>query len=88
MGMTRLLAGGGESGAHAWIVPQSVTFGIGAQGIVFGLIHPRGWRMVLTICVLGWLYGLLATLRKDLKPNMRSQAISDLWEGWLKHLIS
>jgi len=67
---------------------QNVTFAILAQGIVFGLVHPRGWRMVVTICVLGWFYGALAAWRKDLKPNIAAHAISDVWEGWLKHLIS
>ena len=66
---------------------QSVAVGIIAQGIVFGLVHPRGWRMVVTICVLGWLYGLLVAWRKDLKSSMMAHAISDLWEGWLKHLF-
>lgn len=66
---------------------QSVSFAIVAQGVVFGLIHPRGWRMVATISVLGWLYGALAAWRRNLKPNMLARAISDLWEGWLKHNI-
>lgn len=58
--------------------------GIIAQGIVFGLSHPRGWKPVVIISVLGMLYGVLAAWRKDLKPGMLSHAWSDVWEGWLK----
>jgi len=58
--------------------------GIILQGIVFGLIHPRGWRAVIVISLLGVLYGCLAAWRKNLRPSMLSHGWSDLWEGWLK----
>lgn len=57
------------------------------QGIFFGLLHPRGWKAVAVISVLGMLYGTLAAWRKDLKPGMLSHGWSDVWEGWLKHLL-
>ena len=62
--------------------------GIFCQGIIFGLVHPRGWQAVLTISVLGWLYGVWATWRRDLKSNIFAHAMSDIWEGWLKHLLA
>ncbi len=58
--------------------------GVLLQGIVFGLIHPRGWRAVVVISILGVLYGCLAAWRKNLRPGILSHGWSDLWEGWLK----
>jgi membrane protease YdiL (CAAX protease family) len=58
--------------------------GVLLQGIVFGLIHPRGWRAVVVISLLGVLYGALAAWRKNLGPGILSHGWSDLWEGWLK----
>ncbi|WP_353070186.1 CPBP family intramembrane metalloprotease [Tunturibacter empetritectus] len=58
--------------------------GILLQGLVFGLIHPRGWRAVAVISILGVLYGILAAWRKNLRPGILSHSWSDLWEGWLK----
>lgn len=63
----------------------SIWAGLLLQGIVFGLMHPRGWKAVIVISVLGVLYGALALWRKDLKPGMIAHGWSDLWEGWLKH---
>jgi membrane protease YdiL (CAAX protease family) len=60
--------------------------GLLLQGVIFGLMHPRGWKAVVVISVLGVLYGGLAMWRKDLKPGMLSHAWSDIWEGWLKHV--
>jgi hypothetical protein len=58
--------------------------GVLLQGIVFGLIHPRGWRAVVVISILGVLYGGLAAWRNNLRPGILSHGWSDLWEGWLK----
>ncbi|HLY42529.1 MAG TPA: CPBP family intramembrane glutamic endopeptidase [Terracidiphilus sp.] len=62
----------------------STAAGVVVQGIVFGLSHPRGWKAVVVISVLGMLYGVLAAWRKDLKPGMLAHGLSDVWEGWLK----
>jgi membrane protease YdiL (CAAX protease family) len=61
-----------------------VWLGILLQGIVFGLIHPRGWRPVVVISLLGVLYGTLAGWRRNLRPGILAHGWSDLWEGWLK----
>jgi membrane protease YdiL (CAAX protease family) len=58
--------------------------GVLFQGIVFGLIHPRGWKAVVVISILGVLYGGLAAWRNNLRPGILSHGWSDLWEGWLK----
>jgi hypothetical protein len=58
--------------------------GVLIQGIAFGLIHPRGWKAVVVISILGVLYGGLAAWRKNLRPGILSHGWSDLWEGWLK----
>jgi len=58
--------------------------GVLLQGTVFGLIHPRGWKAVVVISILGVLYGGLAAWRNNLRPGILSHGWSDLWEGWLK----
>jgi membrane protease YdiL (CAAX protease family) len=67
---------------------RSTWVGVLGQAIVFGMIHPfKGWRFVVLVSILGVLYGLLAVWRKDLKPGMLAHGWSDVWEGWLKHLL-
>jgi membrane protease YdiL (CAAX protease family) len=61
--------------------------GVFLQGVVFGLIHPRGWRAVVVISILGVLYGCLAAWRKNLRPGILAHGWSDLWEGWLKFTL-
>ena len=58
--------------------------GVLFQGIIFGMIHPRGWKAVVVISILGVLYGSLAAWRKNLRPGILSHGWSDIWEGWLK----
>lgn len=67
---------------------KSLWTGLLVQAIGFGAIHPfKGWRYVVVVIVLGVLYGLLAVWRRDLKPGMLAHGLSDIWEGWLKHLL-
>jgi uncharacterized protein len=67
----------------------SVWLGVLLQAIAFGGIHPfRGWRYVAVVSILGLLYGTLAVWRRDLKPGMMGHAMTDIWEGWLKHLVN
>jgi len=61
-----------------------IWLGVLLQGILFGLIHPRGWRAVVVITILGVLYGGLAAWRSNLRPGILAHGWSDLWEGWLK----
>jgi len=61
-----------------------IWLGVLLQGILFGLIHPRGWRAVVVITILGVLYGGLAAWRSNLRPGILAHGWSDLWEGRLK----
>jgi uncharacterized protein len=66
----------------------STWIGVFLQAVAFGGIHPfRGWRYVAVVSILGLLYGALAMWRKDLKPGMLGHAMTDIWEGWLKHVV-
>jgi len=66
----------------------SVAAAVALQAIVFGFAHSyKGWRQVLTITVLGVLYGLLVVWRKNLRSSMMAHAISDMYEGYLKLLL-
>jgi membrane protease YdiL (CAAX protease family) len=58
------------------------------QAIVFGVMHGyQGMTNVAVIAVLALLFGALAIWRKSLLPGMVSHAASDIWGGWLKHLV-
>jgi membrane protease YdiL (CAAX protease family) len=66
----------------------SVAFAVLAQGIVFGLFHfYQGWKNVIVISVLGVLFGVLATWRRNLRANVIVHAWADIWSGWLKFLV-
>jgi membrane protease YdiL (CAAX protease family) len=66
----------------------SIAAAVAGQGVVFGVFHGyQGWKNVITISVLGVLFGLLAAWRKNLRANMIVHAWADLWEGWLKFLV-
>jgi membrane protease YdiL (CAAX protease family) len=54
------------------------------QAIVFGVSHGyQGWKQVVTITVLGVLFGLLAQWRRSLVPGMAAHAWADIYGGWL-----
>lgn len=54
------------------------------QAIAFGVSHAyQGWKPVVTITVLGALYGLLAQWRRSLVPGMAAHAWGDIYSGWL-----
>ncbi len=66
----------------------SIAAAVAGQGLVFGIFHGyQGWKNVITISVLGVLFGLLAAWRKNLRANMIVHTWADLWEGWLKFLV-
>jgi membrane protease YdiL (CAAX protease family) len=66
----------------------SIAAAVACQGVVFGIFHGyQGWKNVITISVLGILFGLLAAWRKNLRANMIVHAWADFWEGWLKFLV-
>lgn len=66
----------------------SIIAAVFGQGLLFGLMHSyQGWKQVIVISVLGVLYGALAAWRRNLRANMIAHAWSDIWEGWLKHVV-
>ena len=66
----------------------SVVAAVALQAIVFGFAHTyKGWRQVVTITVLGVLYGLLVVWRRNLRASMVAHAFSDMYEGFLKFLL-
>jgi hypothetical protein len=65
-------------------VTRSATAALVLQAIVFGVSHGyQGWKQVVTISVLGALYGLLAQWRRSLVPGMGVHAWADIYSGWL-----
>jgi uncharacterized protein len=58
------------------------------QACIFGLFHAyQGWRPVVTITVLGALFGILAAWRKTLRIGMIAHGWQDFWGGWLGYVI-
>ena len=67
---------------------QSPAIAVVGQGLVFGLMHAyQGWRAVVSITLLGILFGALAAWRKTLRPGMVAHAWQDVWAGWLSPLM-
>ena len=52
------------------------------QGVVFGVAHGyQGIKGVLTISVYGVMFGILAALRRSLRPGMMQHASQDIVSG-------
>jgi len=52
------------------------------QAAVFGLGHGyEGWQRMVAICCLGCFFGILALLRRSLRPGMMAHAIFDSLQG-------
>lgn len=63
---------------------QSTGAAVAGQALVFGSMHAyQGWRAVVSITVLGALFGSLAAWRRSLRPGMVAHAWQDVWAGWL-----
>jgi CAAX protease family protein len=63
---------------------RSALVAVLAQAVVFGISHGyQGGRQVVTITVLGLLYGSLAWWRRSLRPGMLAHAWSDIFSGIL-----
>lgn len=67
---------------------QSAWVAVVFQGLVFGVMHAyQGWRAVLSISILGMMFGGLAAWRKTLRIGMVAHAWQDVWAGWLSHVL-
>jgi membrane protease YdiL (CAAX protease family) len=61
---------------------RSASIGIIISGIIFGLAHGyQGRRMMIVIAVFGMFFGILAYVRKSLRPGMMAHAIQDSYSG-------
>lgn len=67
---------------------QNTSIAVLGQGLVFGMMHAyQGWRAVVSITLLGVLFGALAAVRRTLRPGMIAHAWQDVWAGWLSRLF-
>jgi membrane protease YdiL (CAAX protease family) len=58
------------------------------QGLVFGVMHAyQGWNSIVTISILGMMFGGLAAWRKTLRVGMVAHAWQDVWSGWLSRIL-
>jgi hypothetical protein len=61
---------------------QNAVIGIVASAAIFGLGHGyQGTRMMIVIAVFGAFFGILAHLRKSLRPGMMAHAFQDSIAG-------
>jgi uncharacterized protein len=61
---------------------RNAALGIILSGIVFGLAHGyQGARLMVVIAVFGIFFGILAYLRKSLRPGMIAHAMQDSLAG-------
>ena len=66
----------------------SIVVAVLLQGLVFGLGHAyEGWKAVVTICVMGVVFGALAARRGNLRVNIIAHAWQDVWAGWLQSVL-
>jgi membrane protease YdiL (CAAX protease family) len=61
---------------------RNAIVGIVASGVLFGLAHGyQGTRMMIVIGIYGIFFGILAHLRKSLRPGMMAHAFQDSIAG-------
>jgi CAAX protease family protein len=61
---------------------RNAIVGIAASGVIFGLAHGyQGARMMVAIGFFGVFFGILAHLRKSLRPGMMAHAFQDSIAG-------
>ncbi len=62
---------------------------IALQAIVFGIAHTyQGWKGIVTIAIYGALFGILAVMRKSLRPGMMQHAFQDSFSGLIVRVLS
>ena len=63
-------------------ISRNAVVGIAASAVVFGLAHGyQGGRMMIVIAIFGAFFGILAHLRKSLRPGMMAHALQDSYSG-------
>lgn len=67
----------------------NISVAIVLQGVVFGVAHLyQGWKGAVAITVYGCLFGVLATVRKSLRPGMIQHAMQDTFSGIALSLLA
>ena len=65
-----------------------VEAAVALQAVVFGIGHfYQGWRGALTITLYGAMFGILAVMRKSLRPGMIQHAMQDSFTGIVGSLL-
>jgi CAAX protease family protein len=65
-----------------------VYLGMIIQAVIFGLGHGyEGFRRMFVIFCLGCLFGILALVRKSLRPGMMAHAVFDSLQGVILYLL-
>jgi uncharacterized protein len=68
---------------------QNVVAAVILQGLVFGVAHAyQGRKAILVISVYGMMFGMLAAIRKSLRPGMMQHATQDGVSGIAYHFAS
>ena len=66
----------------------SSVAGVNLQAILFGISHGyQGLQAIVMIILFGFLFGILASWRKSLRPGMILHAWSDIYAGYLIQFI-
>jgi uncharacterized protein len=66
----------------------SVAAGVALQAIVFGAGHIyQGWKGVVVISIYGALFGILAAMRKSLRPGIMQHCGQDALSGIAGHFL-
>jgi uncharacterized protein len=60
---------------------KSVFWGIGIQGLIFGLAHGYQGKIMIVIVVYGWLFGVFVAWRKSLLAAMLAHGLQDTAGG-------
>ena len=59
------------------------------QAIVFGAAHGyQGWKGMVTIMIYGSMFGILADIRKSLRPGMMQHAGQDIFSGIVGSILA
>ena len=67
----------------------NTVIGILISAVLFGAIHIyQGWKQTIVIGVFGTMFGVLAVLRKSLKPGMMAHSFQDASSGILLMLAT
>ena len=68
---------------------RNVPAAVACQAILFGAVHGyQGVKGAITITIYGALFGILAVLRKSLRPGMIQHAGQDILAGVLGSILS